>query len=126
VTTPFEEVVLRFCEPEPVPSSHAHRQLHWEAKEEPESGDATALGTKGWMGLEGGERYAAEVSEQLRPHGTSVWRGGENVTQFCQPENTSRTQQENHPVQEVSAPLPFSGSFQDLEEDAFQRRVHTE
>ncbi|XP_015281042.1 PREDICTED: zinc finger protein 397-like [Gekko japonicus] len=104
VTTPFEEVVLRFCEPEPVPSSHTHRQLHWEAKEEPESGDATVLGTKGWMSLEGGERYA-EVSEQLRPHGTSVWRGGEN---------------------EVSAPLPFSGSFQDLEEDAFQRRVHTD
>ncbi|XP_060094642.1 zinc finger protein 397-like [Heteronotia binoei] len=126
VTPPFEEVVLRFCEPEPVPAGHANRQLHWEAKEEPGSRDAAVLGTKGWMSLEGGEGYAAEDPEQLRLHGTSAWRGGENVTQFCQPENTPRTQQETRPVQEVDASLPFGGSFQDLEEDASQRRVHTD
>ncbi|XP_077186549.1 zinc finger protein 449-like isoform X2 [Paroedura picta] len=126
VTTPFEEVALRGCDPEPAPSGHAQRQLQWEAKEEPESGDATVMGTKGWVSLEEGERYAAGEPEQSRPHRTSVWRGGENVPQFCHPENTPRTQQDTRPVQEVDPSLPLGGSFQGLEEDAFHRRVHTD
>ncbi|XP_048345114.1 zinc finger and SCAN domain-containing protein 22-like [Sphaerodactylus townsendi] len=125
VTTPFEEVVLSFCEPQPVSSGHAYRRLHQDA-EESKSGDVTVLSSKGWISLEGEERYATAESERLQPHGTSVWRGAENVTQFCPQENTPGTQQETLPMQEVDASVAFGESFQDLEEDAFQRRVHTD
>ncbi|XP_054833919.1 zinc finger protein 394-like [Eublepharis macularius] len=126
VTMPFEEVVPSFCEPALVPSGPAHQQLHRETKQEPESGDASMLGTKGWVSLDVGEKYAAEELERLRQHRMSVWRGEENVAQFCLPENTPRTKQESHSVQEVDTSVPFEGSFQDLKEDAFQRRVHTD
>ncbi|XP_053149326.1 uncharacterized protein LOC128343920 [Hemicordylus capensis] len=124
VTTPFEEVVLSFCEPELVPSDAGHRHLCRETKQEADNRDAGLMGAKRWMSLNEGEKYMSEDSGGMLPHGTSVWRAGESIPQFCEQETASRSQQKIHPGQEIDLSLPFGGTFQDLKEDVLQRRIH--
>ncbi|XP_061476275.1 zinc finger and SCAN domain-containing protein 31-like [Rhineura floridana] len=124
-TTPFEEAVLGFCEPEMVLSDPSYRHLRRETKAEADNREAILTGAKQWMNLNEGEKYAPDDSKQLPPQGTSVWRAAENIPQFSEQGNALEGQQEIGLGQEVSVSIPFGGTFQDLKKDAFQRRIHT-
>ncbi|XP_062978703.1 zinc finger and SCAN domain-containing protein 21-like isoform X2 [Elgaria multicarinata webbii] len=125
VTTPFEEVVLSFCQPEMVPSDPGPRQMRKETKQEADNGEAILMGAKGWMSLNKGEKYVPDDLERLSAHGTSVWHAGECVTQFCEQGNTTVSHPEIDSGQGIDISIPFGGPFQDLKEEGYQRRIHT-
>uniref|UniRef100_A0A670HR25 Zinc finger and SCAN domain-containing protein 21-like n=3 Tax=Podarcis muralis TaxID=64176 RepID=A0A670HR25_PODMU len=125
VSVPFEEVVLSFCEPELVPSDPAQRQMRRETKQEADHGEALLTGAKGWANLNEAERYSPEDREHLPPRGTSVWGAGEDVSCFREQGSAPGGHQEADLGREVGVSVPFGGTFQDLKEDAHQRRSHT-
>ncbi|XP_062978742.1 uncharacterized protein LOC134396251 [Elgaria multicarinata webbii] len=62
------------------------------------------------------EEYAPEVPETGCPHGTSVWKIEETLSQCCMQENTPASQerpecpQETHLVEEANTSVPCGGS----------------
>ncbi|XP_053235535.1 zinc finger and SCAN domain-containing protein 31-like isoform X1 [Podarcis raffonei] len=125
VSVPFEEVVLSFCKPELVPSDPVQRQMRRETKQEADHGEALLTGAKGWTNLNEAERYSPEDREHLPPRGMSVWRAGEDVSCFREQGSAQGGHQEADFGREVGVSVPFGGTFQDLKEDAHQRRSHT-
>ncbi|XP_008119826.1 zinc finger and SCAN domain-containing protein 31 [Anolis carolinensis] len=125
ITPAFEEVALRFCDPEAAPSAPTgYRQLPKETKQEEGSGEAILMGAKGWMTIAEGEEFPPEASEQLAPHGPTVWRSAENPPQFCEQRAILGSHLELSSGQEVALSVPLGGPLQDLKEDVFQRRMY--